>query len=225
MGRLLWAAQIVYGAVRPVKQRYIAKLACNYYKGSTDHEIREVMSYVAKSGRMEMINYPFMEQYKTYSCAVKKDKQCGLFYVNYYGRRMYFSREYFSAGRCLEYLRSILSEQDKNSPHRYLSDGFDVTDGSVVVDAGAAEGNFSLGIIDRVSKLVLVECDKDWIAALERTFAKEISEGKVVIVPKMLGNKNTKKEVTLDALYEEYGKIDFLKMDIEGGEEKALRGG
>lgn len=70
-----------------------------------------------------------------------------------------------------------------------------------------------------------MECDKYWIAALERTFAKEISEGKVVIMPKMLGDKNTKKEVTLDALYEEYGKIDFLKMDIEGGEEKALRGG
>lgn len=218
-------AKMAYQVVKPFKERHAAAAACDYYKNCMDTEIREVISYVKKTGRMQTFNYPFAEKYENYRCRIKKDHKNGLFFVDYHGRRMYFSRDYFTAGSCLKYMRSILTEQDKDSPHRYLADGFDVDKGSIAVDAGVAEGNFSLDIIDKVSKLILVECNPNWIEALQRTFAKEIAEGKVEIVPKMLGDKNDKKHISIDTLFRKYGKIDFIKMDIEGGEEAALRGG
>lgn len=225
MSRIYGMARMAYQAVKPFKEKHAAVAACDYYKNSRDKEIREVLSYVKKTGWMKTFNYPFAEQYESYECRIKKDHESGMFFVNYHGHPMYFSRDYFTTQSCLKYMRSILTEQDKESPHRYLADDFGVDEGSVVVDAGVAEGNFSLNIIDRVSKLILVECNRNWIEALKKTFAKEIAEGKVEIVPKMLGCRNDKKQTSIDTLFRKYRRIDFIKMDIEGGEEDALRGG
>ena len=38
------------------------------------------------------------------------------------------------------------------------------------------------------------------------------------------GGKNDQKHTSIDALYRKYGRLDFIKMDIEGGEEEALKG-
>lgn len=224
MSRIYGMAKMGYQLVKPWKERHAAAAACKYYKNSTDAEIRKLISYVKRTGRMQTFNYPFAEKYENYRCRIRKDPENGLFFVDYHGRPMYFSRDYFTVGSCMKYMRSILTEQDPDSPHRYLTDGFDVDAGSIVVDAGVAEGNFSLDIVDKVSRLILVECNKNWIEALEKTFAREIAGGKVVLVPKMLGDKNDKTQTSVDTLFKKYGKIDFIKMDIEGGEEAALRG-
>lgn len=226
MSRIYGMAKMAYQVVKPFKERYDARAVCEYYRNNKDTEIGKILSYVKKTGRIKTFNDPFAEKYEDYECKIKKDHESGMYFVDYHGRPMYFSRDYFTKKSCLKYMRSILAEQDQHSPHRYLADGFDVDEGSVVVDAGVAEGNFSLDIIDRVSKLILVECNKNWIEALKKTFEKEIGEGKVEIVPKMLGGgKNDKQQITIDELYRKYGKLDFIKMDIEGGEEDALRGG
>ncbi len=226
MSRIYGIAKMAYQAVKPIKERCAAKAVCRYYKNSKDAQIRKAVSYVKKAGRIQTFNAPFAEAYKSCFYKIKKDPGSGLFFVNYRGRPMYFSRDYFTVKSCLKYMRSILAEQDLHSPHRYLTDGFAVDAGSVVVDAGVAEGNFSLDIVDRASRLILVECNQNWIEALHKTFAKEIATGKVEIVPKMLGGgKSGRKHTSIDALYRKYGKLDFIKMDIEGGEADALRGG
>lgn len=215
---------IAYTIVEPLKEKYQAKVVCNYYKNTDDIEIREVIDYVKMSGRLKALNYSFTEKYRNYTYDVKKDNKTGMFYVIHNGRSMYFSKEYTTIKECMKYYRGILSEQDKDSPHCYLTDDFDVDEGSIVVDAGAAEGNFALDVIDKVSKIILVECDMTWIEALKNTFSSEISNGKVIIIPKMLGGENNDKEISIDALFQRYGRIDFIKMDIEGSEEKALMG-
>lgn len=224
MGRFYGAAKMLYQVIRPLKEKIIVQLADIYYKNSTDKEIRKAMHYAKKNGRMKTFNDPFTEKYENCIYDIRKDKQSGMYYVDYHGHVMYFSKDYFSVKSCQNYLRGIFMEQDKKSPHKYLSEEFCVDDGSIVIDAGAAEGNFSLDIVGRCSKIILVECNKNWIEALKRTFAAEIAEGKVEIVAKILSDKNTKKEISIDALFARYGRIDFIKMDIEGGEERALKG-
>jgi 16S rRNA A1518/A1519 N6-dimethyltransferase RsmA/KsgA/DIM1 with predicted DNA glycosylase/AP lyase activity len=45
-----------------------------------------------------------------------------------------------------------------------------VAEGDVVVDAGAAEGNFALSVIDKASKVYIIEGDAGWCEALRQTF-------------------------------------------------------
>ena len=54
----------------------------------------------------------------------------------------------------------------------------------IVVDIGAADGNFGLSIIEKVSKLYLFEPQKSWHKALQATFKPW--EDKVEIVSKMV---------------------------------------
>lgn len=111
-------------------------------------------------------------------------------------------------------------EQDVNSPHRYQTDCFHVNQNDVVLDAGVAEGNFALDIIDLVDKLYLVECDERWVKALKCTFAPY--KDKVEIIQGMLGDGN-KGSKTIDEIIGT-GKVDFIKLDIEGAEGEALSG-
>jgi 16S rRNA C1402 N4-methylase RsmH len=96
-----------------------------------------------------------------------------------------------------------------------------VEKGDIVIDAGVAEGNFALDVIDDVSKIYLIEADKEWIEALKETF-KEYAD-KVVFVNKFLTDSNTEDSVSLDALIGNEN-INYIKMDIEGEEVKALYG-
>lgn len=53
-----------------------------------------------------------------------------------------------------EYYRFLLQVQDAASPHRYQTRQFCVCKGEVVLDAGAAEGNFALEIVDVAEKYI-----------------------------------------------------------------------
>jgi len=67
--------------------------------------------------------------------------------------------------------RSINKEQDNQSPHLYLTAEFQVDINSIVVDAGVAEGNFALSVVEKAKILYLIECDTEWMEALRLTFA------------------------------------------------------
>lgn len=141
-------------------------------------------------------------------------------YVLQDNKRLYFKRGW-SEDKIKKYYNGLLMEQDFLSPHRYEHEDFHVYNGDVVIDAGVAEGNFALSVIEKVEKIYLFEPDKEWIDVLERTFMpwKE----KIVIVNKYIDDTNDDSHVTLDNFsFKE--KINFLKIDIEGEEVQLLNG-
>jgi FkbM family methyltransferase len=126
--------------------------------------------------------------------------------------------------------------------------------GDVVVDVGAHVGTFDDDALSRgASKVIMVEPDPVNVECLRRNFAREIADGRAVVVPegawdsrstlefstgvrnsatgsfvlREKGTKNISVPVRpLDEILAELGvsKVDYLKMDIEGAERTALRG-
>jgi len=123
----------------------------------------------------------------------------------------------------------------------------------VVIDCGAHVGVFTQRALARgASKVVAVEPDPVNLECLRRNFREEIAAGKVVLVPKGVWNSvttltfsestqnsgmnsfveqehGTKMQLpvtTIDSLVEELGlgRVDYIKMDIEGSEREALKG-
>lgn len=153
------------------------------------------------------------------------DNEAEMNYVIFEEKRMYLSRnyqEYIMKGD-KKYINDIWYEQDENSPHRYEEGEICVRRGDILLDAGVCEGNFTLHHIDKVKKAYLVECDPDWMEALQHTFAPY--KEKIVFVPKFLSDEDTEEKIKIDTLIPEGETINFLKMDIEGEEIKALHGG
>lgn len=199
-----------------VKQRLIER-----YNNSDDEEILEVIAYLKDHG-LEVFNYEFVQKYKSADIQVFYDDEKKLYFVWHENKKMYFARYFANELEVSKYYNQILLEQDTKSPHRYLTDDFDVEENSIVVDAGVAEGNFALSVIDKVKKIYLFEPDKDWVEALHYTF--EPYKDKVIIINKFLADYIGENVTTLDAVAGQE-RIDFIKMDIEGEEYYALKGG
>lgn len=194
------------------------KRIANRYHNTCDEELQGILHF-ANDFRLEVFNYEFIKKYYEQEIYVFYDDKIHLFYVIHHSKRMYFSRRFKTEKEVKRYYRSILIEQDANSPHRYLTPDFDVKEGDVVIDAGVAEGNFALDIIERASKLYLIESDEDWIEALTYTFSDYMD--KIEIIPKVLVDFSGPETVCLNDI--SVGKIDFIKMDIEGCELEALQ--
>lgn len=154
------------------------------------------------------------EKYQVYLDAWDDDP-----YVMVDGKRLYYPKEYLDISK-QPFISGIYIEQSTDSPHLYIPGNKKIKKNAVIVDAGAREGNFSIQYADTCRKLYIVECEKMWCRALEKTFRPY--REKVQIINKFLDDKNSVKTGTLDSLID--GPIDFMKMDIEGMELKALRG-
>lgn len=189
------------------------------YKCTTDREIKELLKFIKGNG-LDIFNYPFADKYKNMEIEVYCDNTNGLFYVIHDGKRLYFSRKYKTEEAVLHYYRSILMEQDEDSPHKYFSSDYRIESGDIVVDLGVAEGNFSLEIIEKAAKVYLIEADEDWIEALQYTFKDYMD--KVRIIKSFVSSYNEGDFSTLDELIKE--PVNFIKMDIEGNEWDALTG-
>lgn len=188
------------------------------YENCGDKEIEEVIEYL-RNHSLDFFNYSFVEKYKTSEIFIGTEH--GLFFTIHKGKKLFFSKEYDTEQKAREYYLLLIIEQDKDSPHRYLTETFQIPDGAVVIDAGAAEGTFSLDIIDKVEKIYMFEPDRNWVDALQYTFEKYMD--KVVIVNKGVSDYTNDGMTTIDAVVKEE-KIDFIKMDIEGEEYYALQG-
>lgn len=190
------------------------------YAGTEDTEILELFQYIEKKG-LDIFNYPFTEKYYNMQIDVFFDEEYQMYYVFHYGKQMYFPKYFDNEEQVKDYYRFILLEQDMESPHRYLDETFCIEEGNVVVDAGVAEGNFSLENIDKISKLYLIEADIRWIEALKITF-REYAD-KVTIIHAFVSSYDEGSYARLDSLIPEQ-KVDFIKMDIEGNEWDGLQG-
>jgi FkbM family methyltransferase len=137
--------------------------------------------------------------------------------------------------------------------HIYDRGAAKVRPGDIVFDVGAHLGTFSRFALDRgASKVVLFEPQPGNARCLERTFAREIADGRAVLVeaavwhstgslsfategPGTMGHVDTSgrpPDVTVDATtFDEtirrlrLPRVNFVKMDIEGAERHALAGG
>lgn len=189
------------------------------YKGKAEDDQIKYISYL-KNHPLDVFNDYFTEKYEMIDPEVYYDALKDRYYVYHNKKRMYFSSKFSSEKQVKEYYRGLLIEQDEDSPHRYLTKEFQVYPHEMVLDAGVAEGNFALDIVERVDKLYLVEADKNWIEALQYTF--EPYRDKVEIIEGILGS-GLEGEITIDSIINGR-KLDFIKMDIEGTELDALCG-
>jgi hypothetical protein len=170
--------------------------------------------------RVSPFPYEFALKYKTLSIDCFWDDTCELYYVIHESKRLYFP---FSKQLSVESAyRQLIIEQDIMSPHRYVEDTNRLT-GKTVLDIGAAEGIFSLSVIEKANHVYLFECDESWIKALNATFAPWPE--KVTIIPMYVSDTNDEVNITIDHFLEGKSKNNlFLKMDIEGYEQAALKG-
>jgi FkbM family methyltransferase len=128
-----------------------------------------------------------------------------------------------------------------------------VLPGDVVIDCGAHIGGFTRKALDAGARMVVaVEPERANIAAFRKNLAQEIQAGRVILVgkavwdaegwvslhiskvgdshsvllPQNAGNEQAIEATTLDALVQnlKLPHVDFIKMDIEGSEQKALEG-
>ena len=186
-----------------------------------NHEKRSIIKYLLKPQKMAFFPYSFVRKYKHKDIKVFYDKDKYPYVLH--GEKQMFMKKSWTVERIKAYYTSILCEQDEESPHRYLlnKERYPEYD-SIVADIGAAEGVFSLDIIDYVKKIYLFECDPEWLIPLKKTFANW--EDKVEIVEKYVGDRDDKDMITLDRFFNEKN-IHYIKADIEGAEERMLIGG
>ncbi|MBD5448762.1 MAG: FkbM family methyltransferase [Lachnospiraceae bacterium] len=201
------------------KEELLKYLMIEKYKNSMDADIRDTLKY------WEDNPLSFFNQHKAEDAARDRvfwDEECNMPYIIFKGKRLYYPRGYsdfiYEEG-CIYAMGDRGGEQAERSPHRYLTNEINFTKGDVVVDAGAMEGDFALAHIEDIGKLYIFECDPQWIKALKMTYKDYMD--KVVIIPKMLGDRVNERMTTLIEAIPD-GRVDFIKMDIEGAEVSAL---
>ncbi len=206
-----------------IRFQYIKSTIPSLYKDTVDPELKECIEYT-RDHEPRMFCYEGSEKNYYDSREVMFDDETKLYYGYWMKKKVFFKRSYTTAESVSRYLGNSLWEQSEESPHRYLTDEFDVSEGGTVLDIGGAEGNFSLSVIDRASKVYIIECDDEWVEALKSTF-KEYGD-RVEIIKKYVSDKNSDNTITIDAIIEKYciEKVDMVKMDIEGAEIRAIKG-
>ena len=185
----------------------------------SDEERKELVNYVRNNG-VQIFPYSFTNKYHQESIEVFHDEACGMKYVLLNEKRLYFKRKW-SVKRIQKSFHDLTLEQDEMSPHRYLSTSFNLDENDVLADFGAAEGNFTLSVIERIKKAYLFEYDPEWIEALQMTFKPW--KDKVEIVPKFVSDKNDDKHCSGDVFFKDK-PLSFMKIDVDGGERSLLKG-
>jgi len=219
----------IYRVVVPkfIRKKILAKKLpisiLKYYEGlpeAPSEEIKSVLNYL-RTNPIAVFPYDFQNQYIAEDIEVFDDHDKGLRYVLLDGKRLYFKKRWNK--RKIRNLFNLLSkEQDILSPHRYLTEQFKFDDGTVLVDVGAAEGNFALSVVEKASRLILFEADKEWIEPLKATF--EPWKNKVLIVNKFVSDVTHSRNIRLDDFISIEEAGIFLKIDIEGAESRLLKG-
>ena len=206
-----------------IRYMYIKYTIPKIYEGTNDPELLECIDYV-KRNKAEVFCYDDARKSYYDIQDVHFDPAAQLYYGFWEGKKLYFKRSLNSAEAVRSYLSNSIWEQSEKSPHRYLTESFNVSQGGVIFDVGGAEGNFTLSVIDRVSKVYIFECDEEWIEALGYTFADY--KDKIEIVKKYVDSKDSDSTITIDSAIAKFNidNVDMVKMDIEGAEISAISG-
>jgi hypothetical protein len=194
----------------------------NYFGSLPENEVndeqKEVLRFL-ENNDLRIFPYPFHENYSTEKIEVHFDPEKKMRYVLQEGKRLYFKKRWRD-NRIKRAYSDLMREQDTGSPHRYLTDTFTIGNDDVLVDIGAAEGNFSLSVIENIKKLYLFEYDSEWTEALKATFAPWAE--KVEIINKYVSDSDDESNVKFDTFYKNNNDITFLKIDVDGAESVVL---
>lgn len=191
----------------------------SFYENTSDKEIQEVLSFF-KTNEIQMIPYEYTKKYSLSDVQVNTED--GYPYVEIDGHKVFFPQN-VEEKRIKRSVNTALIEQSERSPHKYLTDEFNIDNSTTAVLIGASDGIFALSILDKVDKIYLFEPDERWIEPLKRTFA--FAKDKVEIISKFVADFNDANTVTLDSFFAgKEAKIGYIQMDVEGMEEQVLNG-
>lgn len=204
---------------RDIKRYFLFKRILRF--GKTPLGLRDYKQeiYYIKENGLVIFPYPFEKNYKNIN--VKVDLDHGFPTVDYFGKRMFFQKRH-SVEHVKYYFKSILQEQDLNSPHRYCTDSFKVEKDDILIDLGVAEGNFSLIHAEIAKKIFLIESNPWWVEALTNSFYPFVD--KLVIINKEVSDLSSDSKIALDDIGELKNNNLFIKIDVDGCEFLAIRG-
>ncbi|RQO30422.1 hypothetical protein DBR32_12715 [Taibaiella sp. KBW10] len=199
-----------YGALQA---QLIAYLSAQNAKKMLDADQKEILRNLNTKG-LTPFPYDFYYNIINQDVVMHWDKDQRLPYFIFEGKKLYFPTE-ISAYDAKKLFKSLIGEQAPGSPHCYFNGVHVPKSSDIVLDLGAAEGIFGLSVIDQVKKLILVEGDGMWQKPLQATFAAY--KHKVDIINKYVGSGDGD-FISITKLYQDYGDISYIKMDIEGAE-------
>lgn len=188
---------------------------------SHEKEHKNILKYIC-THRMNVFNDNFRKKYKRHRIQIYYDIEEHMKFAMFKGKRLYFKRS-MTDKEIRIYYNSILTEQDQQSPHLYLTKELMQKQYRCILDIGAAEGNFSLDLVDQAEEIYIFEADEGWMEALRCTF-KNYKE-KVHLIRSFVSDVDSEKCRTLDHLLDDKSDIDLVKMDVEGEEISVLKGG
>lgn len=206
-----------------ILKKTLRKRILKHYADLPENEIndeqKEVLKYL-ENDEIRIFPYPFHHNYSPEKIEVLYERGNGMHYVLQDGKRLYFKKRW-KEKRIKRAYCDLVREQDLRSPHRYLTESFTIGNEDVLADIGAAEGNFSLAVVDKVRKIYLFEYDHEWTEALRATFAPWPE--KVEIISKYVSDHNDSSHVRFDTFFENKKDITFLKIDVDGAESDVLK--
>ena len=199
-------------------KKYLKKKITKVYNHSNDKELIDILNNINING-VKIISSTLTKKYNKNKIKVLYDKKLNLKYVNYKKDKPIYFKKKWSKSRIQKALNQLYIEQDPNSPHRYLTENFNVDEKTVVADIGCAEANFSLDIIDKVKHIYLFETNNVWEEPLKATFKKY--KDKITIVNKKFSNTDSKNSVDGSKFLKNKG-VNFLKIDVDGYEDEVM---
>lgn len=213
-----WLLFIRNNITEPIKAKYyIVLFSLRKPRNAREQSLKEW-------GLVGPCPYPYLwvKDYREQIKSVSIQCQNGLPYIWHQDKRLFFRRGTREKDILSNYL-GLLIEQDKRSAHRYVKEYDELGDEVTLLDIGAAEGIFTLDVINNIKQAYLFESEEPWIEALEATF--EPWKEKVTIVKKYVSDTDDEQNIRLDTFFYDKSTDDlFVKMDIEGYERKALAG-
>jgi len=199
-------------------KQFLKKKILKEYSQSSDKEVIEIISNINENG-IKIISSTLSMDYREDKIEVLFDKILKLKYVNYKKDKPIYFQKKWSKSKIQKALNQLYIEQDINSPHRYLTDDFNVDKNTIVADIGCAEANFSLDIVDKVKHIYLFETNNVWEEPLKATFKKH--KDKITIVNKKFSNTDSKNSINGSKFLKDKG-VNFLKIDVDGHEDEVM---
>ena len=190
-----------------------------------------------------------LDHYRAVAKKVKSDAELGLDLIETPERSFWVKQagKKFNGQALISYLLAEHAWIRKTNERSYINKG------DVVIDCGGHVGVFTHNaLLQGAAKVIAVEPDPGNITCFRRNFEKELADGRVVLITKGVWKEETTLELfelednsgvnsviwkrgkkveipvtTLDKIVAAQGltRVDVIKMDIEGAEREALRGG